>query len=118
LAIGICSVVSSSLAKFFTSAYDSGLMENRSPIAPRHREPGEVSPWALAGLGLQFAVALVGFGYLGQYLDARFGTAPFGLLGGVLLGAGGTFFVSVRRALARSREQAGSGSPQSRDGSS
>jgi F0F1-type ATP synthase assembly protein I len=63
----------------------------------RQREPGEVSPWALAGLGVQFAVALVLFGYAGQWVDQRFDTSPVGLLAGVLVGAGGTFYLSVRR---------------------
>lgn len=75
-------------------------MQNRQRHPSRQPEPGEVSPWALAGLGVQFAVALVGFGYLGQRFDERFDCAPVGLLTGVLVGAGGTFFVSVRRALA------------------
>ncbi len=60
----------------------------------------DVSPWSLAGLGVQFAVALVLFGYLGQWLDQRFGTAPLFLLTGVLAGAGGTFFLSYRRIIA------------------
>ncbi len=63
----------------------------------RQREPGEVSPWALAGLGVQFAVALVLFGFAGQWVDQRFNSSPVGLLTGVLVGAGGTFYLSVRR---------------------
>lgn len=63
----------------------------------RDREPGEVSPWALAGLGVQFAVALVLFGYAGQWVDQRLDSSPVGLLAGVLVGAGGTFYLSVRR---------------------
>jgi F0F1-type ATP synthase assembly protein I len=63
----------------------------------RRQEPGEVSPWALAGLGVQFAVALVLFGYAGQWVDQRFNTSPVGLLAGVLVGAGGTFYLSIRR---------------------
>jgi hypothetical protein len=91
------------LAKFFTSAYRSGLMPNPSPTPPRAPDDGEVSPWALAGLGMQFAVALVAFGYLGRFVDERFGTAPFGLLGFIVFGAGGTFFLTVRRILAPRR---------------
>jgi F0F1-type ATP synthase assembly protein I len=68
-------------------------------VASRPREPGEVSPWALAGLGVQFAVALVGFGYIGQWVDQQFHSSPVGLLTGVLVGAGGTFVLSVRRLL-------------------
>lgn len=71
---------------------------NRPP-QPASPDP-EVSPWALAGLGVQFAVALVLFGYLGQWVDARLDTAPFALLFGVLAGAGGTFVLSYRRIMA------------------
>jgi hypothetical protein len=63
-------------------------------------EPGAVSPWALAGLGIQFAVALVLFGYAGQWVDQRLNSAPVGLLTGVLVGAGGTFYLSIRRLTA------------------
>lgn len=71
----------------------------------------DVSPWSLAGLGVQFAVALVLFGYLGQWLDQRFGTAPLFLLTGVLAGAGGTFFVSYRRIIAPRTPTTASRSP-------
>ena len=73
----------------------------------------DVSPWSLAGLGVQFAVALVLFGYLGQWLDQRFGTAPLFLLTGVLAGAGGTFFVSYRRIIAPRASAAASRTTQS-----
>lgn len=43
-------------------------------------------------MGLQFAVAIVLSVYLGQWLDRRFGTAPWLLLLTLLLGAGGTFY--------------------------
>lgn len=75
-------------------------MRDRDPSNGRSAAPGEVSPWALAGLGVEFAVALVLFGYAGQWIDRRLGIAPVGLLAGVLLGAGGTFVLSVRRLLA------------------
>ncbi len=55
------------------------------------------SAWALAGLGMQFAGALLLFGWIGQWVDRRFGTEPFGLLVGVLLGGGGFFALLVRR---------------------
>jgi hypothetical protein len=67
--------------------------------SPNSSDP-EISPWALAGLGIQFAVALVLFGYAGQWVDARLDTAPLFLLVGVLAGAGGTFFLSYRRLTA------------------
>jgi hypothetical protein len=71
------------------------------PKAPiRSAEVGrEQSPWALAGLGTQFFVALVAFGYAGNWIDARLGLSPLFLLVGVFVGGGGTFFVSYRRLM-------------------
>jgi F0F1-type ATP synthase assembly protein I len=72
------------------------------PRAPlRDSEPpGEVSPWALAGLGMQFFMAILVFLYAGTWLDRRFGTAPLFLLGGVFLGGGGAFYSGYRRLTA------------------
>jgi hypothetical protein len=75
-------------------------MRDRDPASDRPAPPGEVSPWALAGLGVEFAVALVLFGYAGQWIDRRLGIAPVGLLAGVLLGAGGVFYLRYRRLAA------------------
>lgn len=58
---------------------------------------GEVSPWALAGLGMQFFVAILLFVYAGNWLDRRFGTAPLFLLAGLFLGGGGSFWTAYRR---------------------
>lgn len=67
---------------------------------PKVGAPTETSPWALAGLGMQFFVALIAFVYAGNWADKRFGTAPVFLLLGVFLGGGGTFFLSYRRLIA------------------
>ncbi|MEI6740198.1 MAG: AtpZ/AtpI family protein [Gemmatimonadaceae bacterium] len=64
--------------------------------------PREVSPWALAGLGMQFVVALLCFVYAGNWVDARFHTAPVGLLVGVFVGGGGSFVLGVRRIMRQS----------------
>ncbi len=61
---------------------------------------GDVSPWALAGLGMQFFAAVLFFVYAGNWMDRRLGTAPLFLLGGVLVGGGGVFYLSVRRLTA------------------
>lgn len=78
--------------------------QENTPTPPDFRRSGsEQSPWALAGLGMQLALALLLFGWLGQWVDRRFGTEPYGLLAGVLLGGGGFFAWMVRR-LAASEE--------------
>lgn len=65
---------------------------------------GEVSPWALAGLGMQLCVAIIVFVYAGNWLDRRLDTAPLFLLGGVFVGGGGVFYSSYRRLMATSNE--------------
>jgi len=70
----------------------------KAPIPPAEVSQ-EQSPWALAGLGTQFFVALVAFGYAGNWIDARLGSSPLFLLAGVFVGGGGTFFVSYRRLM-------------------
>ena len=60
-----------------------------------------------AGLGIQFAVSIVVFLYLGQWLDRKLGTAPWLLLAGVFIGAGGSFYSMYRRLMiAQAREDA------------
>lgn len=53
-----------------------------------------------AGAGLQFALAILLFVFLGQWLDRRLGTAPWCLMGGVFLGAGGGFYSMYRKLMA------------------
>lgn len=71
---------------------------------PRHQipestPPGEQSPWALAGLGMQFFASILVFVYVGNWLDRRFHTSPLFLLGGLFVGGGGTFYASYRRLM-------------------
>lgn len=57
----------------------------------------------LAGLGVQFGVAVTLFALAGHWLDGRLGTRPLFLIVGVLLGfAGGT--ISLVKAVRRSGE--------------
>jgi F0F1-type ATP synthase assembly protein I len=77
------------------------------PDAPKREKPlreGEIAPWALAGLGLQFGLGLVAGVYLGQWVDQRFGSAPWGMLAGAILLGGGVFVASYRRLMAQSRK--------------
>ena len=83
----------------------SGERENQAPNArqaasgARQTGPGGMSGLAFAGLGFQFAVSLVAFYYLGQWLDRRFGTAPVLVLVCVLGGSGAAFYAMYRQLM-------------------
>lgn len=53
-----------------------------------------------AGVGLQFAVAIVAFVLLGQWVDRKLGTAPAFLMIGVFVGGAGAFYNLYRRIAA------------------
>lgn len=80
---------------------DPGERANEGPVGRRPRSMGSVA----AGAGLQFAVSLILFVFLGQWLDRRLGTAPVFLLGCVLLGAGGSFYSMYRTVTAAQRRE-------------
>ena len=81
-----------------------------SPPGPEHprQDPDKGVPVGeYAGLGIQFAASIVVFLYVGQWLDRKLGTAPWLLLAGVFLGAGGSFYSMYRRLMAaQAREDA------------
>jgi ATP synthase protein I len=77
------------------------------PDHPRQTPDKGISAGEYAGLGIQFAASIVVFLYLGQWLDRKLGTAPWLLLAGVFLGAGGSFYSMYRRLMAaQAREDA------------
>jgi F0F1-type ATP synthase assembly protein I len=51
---------------------------------------------ALAGMGLQFVVVILICLYAGMWLDRKFGTAPWLLIVGVLVGATAGFYALYR----------------------
>jgi len=53
-----------------------------------------------AGLGIQFAVLIVVFLYIGKWLDQKFGTSPLLLIVGVFVGAGAGFYGMYRALMA------------------
>jgi F0F1-type ATP synthase assembly protein I len=70
------------------------------PRFPRRSDEGHTSASQFAGIGIQFAVAIVLFLYLGQWVDRKLGTAPWFLLLFVFLGAGGAFYGMYRKLMA------------------
>lgn len=51
----------------------------------------------IAGAGLQFAVAIILFVFLGQWLDKKFGTSPVFLFVCVFVGAGASLYSMYRK---------------------
>jgi F0F1-type ATP synthase assembly protein I len=68
------------------------------------RKPGsaneELNLSTFAGVGLQFAVAIVLFVLLGQWVDRKLGTAPVFLMLGVFVGGGAAFYSLYKRITA------------------
>lgn len=63
-------------------------------------EKGELSLSSFAGVGIQFAVAIVVFLLLGQWADRKLGTSPAFLITGVFIGGGAAFYSMYRRITA------------------
>jgi ATP synthase protein I len=74
--------------------------------AGRREERSSANQMAeFAGVGLQFAGAIVLFLFVGRWLDARLGTEPWLLLVGVLVGAVGGFYSMYRQLVINPRER-------------
>jgi len=65
---------------------------------PTKRDAG-VGGMEFAGVGLQFAAAILLFLYAGKWLDSKLGTAPLFLIVGVFVGAGGGFYSMYRKLM-------------------
>ena len=57
-----------------------------------------------AGLGLEMAGAIGGFALAGYWIDRHFATAPWGIVGGVILGLVGGLYSLVKQSLAAFRD--------------
>jgi ATP synthase protein I len=66
---------------------------------------GGPSPASFAGAGAQFVVSILLFLYIGKWLDAKLGTAPWLLMIGVFVGASAGFYSFYRRIMAASRDR-------------
>ncbi len=67
---------------------------------------GSGTPVAVyAGLGVQFALSILVFLFLGQWLDRKLGTSPLLLILGVFLGAAAGFYSMYRRLMADQRRE-------------
>lgn len=72
---------------------------------PLSRPPGLGAAGKYAGLGLQFALSILFFGWLGQWVDRKLGTDGIFLLLGVLIGAGAAFYSMYRSLMADQRRE-------------
>ena len=79
---------------------------DRSPAPGQEpRRPGNAPSGAeYAGAGLQFAAAIVGFMFLGIWLDKTLGSSPWFVLVCVFLGAGAGFY-SIYRKLVQGKRR-------------
>jgi len=57
-----------------------------------------------SGVGLELAGATAGLAFVGYWIDRRFGTQPWGILGGVIIGLVGGLYNLVRESLEAVRE--------------
>jgi len=57
-----------------------------------------------SGVGLELAGATAGLAFIGYWVDRRFGTEPWGILGGVILGLVGGLYNLVTESLQAVRE--------------
>jgi F0F1-type ATP synthase assembly protein I len=57
-----------------------------------------------SGVGLELAGAVAGFALLGYWVDRHYGTQPWGLVVGFVLGTVGGLYNIVREALLATRE--------------
>src|SRR3954465_10776694 len=67
---------------------------------------GGLSGSDFAGVGLQFAAAVVVFLFAGQWLDNRVGTNGLFTLAGVFVGGGAAFYNMYRKISAAQRREA------------
>ena len=57
-----------------------------------------------SGVGLELAGATAGLAFVGYWIDRRFATQPWGILGGVVIGLVGGLYNLVRESLEAVRE--------------
>ena len=73
----------------------------------RAEREGGISASEFAGVGLQFAAAIIAFLFAGQWLDRKLGTEPWFLIIGVFTGASAAFYSMYRKLMqAQEREEA------------
>jgi F0F1-type ATP synthase assembly protein I len=67
------------------------------------RPPEGLSAAEFAGVGVQFAAAIIVFLFAGQWLDRRLGTQGWFTIAGVFVGGGAAFYSMYRKIAAAQR---------------
>jgi len=57
-----------------------------------------------SGVGLELAGATAGLALVGYWIDSKFGTGPWGIIGGFFIGIVGGLYNLVKQSLAAARE--------------
>ena len=70
-------------------------------MSAEQRFPGWVR---YSGVGLELAGATAGLALVGYWVDSKYGTGPWGILIGVVIGIAGGLYNLVRESLAAIRE--------------
>ena len=78
----------------------TGTPDGLPPTAKRADGDVESDMKHLSGVAFQFALSLLAFGFIGQWLDKRLGTAPWLLIIGVFVGGGLSFYSMYRKLMA------------------
>lgn len=94
------------MKKVTSLKFQAGILDGKgSEMADLRPEGTSGSGSTIAGAGLQFAVAIILFVFLGQWLDKKFGTSPVFLFVCVFVGAGASLYSMYRKLNAINRAE-------------
>jgi ATP synthase protein I len=72
---------------------------------PRPEPPAYQAVGKYAGFGLQFALSILFFLWIGQWVDRKVGTDGIFVIIGVFIGAGGAFYSMYRSVMADQKRE-------------
>lgn len=86
------------------------------PEEPRQGSTDSKSWVRLSSIGFELAAAVAGFTFLGYWWDLHYGTSPWGILIGVVLGLVGGMYNLIRQSLIASRNTGSGTGTTKKDG--